>query len=397
MGQILLSGTTLVIGLLIARSLAAEQYAVYVLIMSVVMYLVGMQEALVSVPATVRVGRYPNALNGCYFRITAGVWFIWVGAISLVFCVIAITYALFAPSLSDQTIVISGAMAIAWCAYDLSRSVLIFYESRLRLVVTDIAYSTITLVGLGGFVLFNHLTLEIALLVVTIGTFVGLLGGGFKPKFPTKSSRLWRTTKLVLSRGKHSLVSAQIGWVQSQSYLWLTSAVLSLEALAKIAAARLIVAPFFTLLTAWVKFALPDFARCKDVESISRKVRVASLGIVILLTLFGAFAFYFSRWIETVVFDSKITQFHFLILAWVVVASFTTIRTTIVTALRALGHHKALTGVFSIGAVLSIPMCVLGMIFFEENGALLGIMLAEIMMAMIGYRLFYSIKRSAID
>lgn len=388
LGQIVLSGTALFVGLLIARSVAADQYAIYVLIVSLVMYFVGVQEALVSVPAIVHVGKRPFSLRGNYIRLTGGVWLSWMVFFVLLAIGILLLFSIYAEGINRSLILWSCLLSLVWCLYDISRSFLIFYDKKIILVVADLSYAFLALSALSWLAIQDDMSLIAALAVLTMGVALGSYIGGVKLIIPRGFLRIRRATRLVLNRGKHSFISSQIGWIQSQSYLWISSAALSLELLAKVAAARLILAPFFTFLTAWVKISLPAFSRRAELTLIHNSISKSSLGFVAIALVLSLLGFYFADWVEEFLFNNKIKEIGFLILGWGAVACSTAVRTVVATALRSIGLHRDLTKIFLIGALVSVPMCIIGLAVFKEMGAFIGLVSAELVMALVGYKLF---------
>jgi O-antigen/teichoic acid export membrane protein len=177
-------------------------------------------------------------------------------------------------------------------------------------------------------------------------------------------------------RGRWSFAAAQASWVQSQAYIYITTAMLNLEALAALAAARMLVAPLATALAAWAKAALPRLAESAAHTRLAAAWRssAAFLGLVALwetaLLLAGDL-------VAERLFLGKYPQIAELTLLWAIVMAANGFRTIMMTALRAGGHFTALTRASTAGAIATVMLCPLGVLVLAGKGALLALAAVE--------------------
>lgn len=184
----------------------------------------------------------------------------------------------------------------------------------------------------------------------------------------------------LIKQGTPSLISAQITWLQSQSYMYFIGAMVSAAALGIISAGRMLFAPLQTIFTGIARGLLPDLANQYakgDKLGFSKIIIKGYLwftllsaswtiaGIIIFPPLFSALA------IESFTPDNALT------ISWGFVFGATGLRAIGSLGLKACGRFDMLMRQGTIGALASVITIPLLISFFGSIGALWGLFIGE--------------------
>lgn len=380
LGQIGISVSSLLVGLALARGTAAEDYGLYVLCMAVIMYVVGVQDALVAVPTTVRAARIAPRLAQRYFRHAGTMSFLAVSAVCAGLLCIAALAAAFGWG-GWQTWAGCGIAVGLWSAWDFSRSCNLA-EGRYRLLLrSDALYLALLATGIGAGYWRGTLDSATALFIHGGAALGAWWASGFRLRLPHSRRRgVRRLAALLWRRGRASLAGAQAGWLQSQGYIFLTGALLDLRALAVLGGTRLLVAPVMTFVTAWSKVSLPQFSRFAAAghgEHVRRYAFVSGVALAAFACAVGLAAWLGADWVGRVVFNGRLGETGEFSLLWGGVVAATALRSVASVALRGAGLFSLVSRVYGLGALLSMAGCLLGILLAGGQGALAGLIVAE--------------------
>jgi len=264
------------------------------------------------------------------------------------------------------------------------RSIKLSRRAYLPLAQGDLLYIGILISSFALLAVFHCLTLEFALASLSVAAITSAFLSRVRLTHRVSLLRLPTMWRLLIKRGGHSLVASQAGWLQSQGYIWITTSMLSLETLGRVAGARILIAPVFTVLTAWVKTSLPSLSGERNPAAISKHVKRSLLNFALGLGAIAVALSLAGDEIGRVLFNGRLGDIRPFSLLWVFVAAATAARTIAVTALRAREQHAYLTRLFFIGAVLAQIGCVSGIAIFGAYGALLGLAIAEAVVFVVG-------------
>ncbi len=198
-------------------------------------------------------------------------------------------------------------------------------------------------------------------------------------------------------RGHWSFAASQITWVQSQGYIYICTAMLGLEALAALAASRLLIAPILPGINAWVRFFQPRLAETFGRQEATHGIRLLWISTGLLVTgcvAWGTTMTAAGDFLARTVLAEKFSTVHVLLALWTLAFACQAFRTVWWTALRAFGDFVLVTRVSVAGAVVSALMVPVGIRAFGEAGALLGLAASEALMGFVACR---KVLRQATD
>lgn len=199
--------------------------------------------------------------------------------------------------------------------------------------------------------------------------------------------------------GLTSLYAAKVGWLQSQSYIYFVTGMLSVGVLGALAASRMVFAPLQSILTGLNKGLLPAFAfqvNHGDFRSLLRKVN-----LIVLFYSFSTFAFGLLCWLLVTYFfheylDSYNISDSYLFL-WCFVFMLAGARSLVVTAIRAHGRFDVLLRNSIAGAVLAFSLVPIFIYFLGGAGALVALVLVELLALILAYKSLLSFRINAFD
>jgi len=382
-GQAGSSLASLAVGLLLIRATAPAEYGLYVLGLSLALYSSSIQDGLVSGPLIVRASALAPSGRARYLKWNARAAIAWWLGLAAVGALLWEWLELRSPGLAPRGFGFATALAaVGWIAWDLQRAQAFALDRLDRLLAVDLTY--VAGIAIGCVILWTagSLSASAALICVGIaGICAWIAVAPAAASIETKVSRLRRSLAYWWARGRWSLASSQITWLQSQGYIYLVSALLGLEALAKVSAVRLLFAPLATLLAAWTKSALPRLSqraaagRGSEIRGLLERSSVLLLGTLVLwacavVTLSGSVA---QR-----LFGGKYADIPVLSLCWGLAFAASFLRGIWQTGLRAFGGFAVASRIAAVAFIVSASATCVGALAFRENGAVLGLAVAEL-------------------
>lgn len=374
LGQGGISLSNLLIGVLLARALTPFDYGSYVLGMSIVLLAVGIQDSLVCIPAIVRMGRFPESTKRCHFsRIKRFAHSVGLGAA----CIGAVVGSI-ALVATGRTSDINMALAVSaagfgWVTWDFARAEG-YATSNIRQVASaDTAYLAITTISVSVLYITGHLSSWIVLCTMGLaGTAAAVVAIGNDKFFESRWQRIRRIGSGLWIRGRWSFVASQATCVQSEGYIYVTTLMLSRETLATLAAARMLVAPLLTVLTAWNKAMLPRLSEAGP-EVRSRLVGQSTAAFLLLVFVWEMLVLLAQDFLSQRVFLGKYPQIGNLSIFWSVAVAASGFRSICLTAARASGMFVPLARIAIVGAFATVVLCPIGVAAFGAQGALIAL------------------------
>lgn len=382
-GQAGSSLSSLAIGLLLIRGTTPAEYGLYVVGFSLALYLSSIQDGLVSAPVIVRASALALGPRTRYLRWNARAAIAWWLGIAAAGSVLGEALGLRWPRLGPLGFGLATAFAsLGWIAWDLQRAQAFALDRLGRLLLVDLTYIVAIAMGCAIMWAAGLLTACAALVCIGMaGTCSWIIAAPVARSVETKVVRLRRSLAYWWGRGRWSLASSQITWLQSQGYIYLVSALLGLEALAKVSAVRLLFAPLATLLAAWTKSVLPRLSQRAaagqgpEVRSLLEQSCLVLLGI---LVLWASAIAALSGSVAEALFAGKYADLRVLSMCWGLAFAASFLRGIWQTGLRAFGGFAVMSRIAGLALIVSASATCLGALAFRETGAVLGLALAEL-------------------
>ncbi len=388
-GQVGISLSNLLMGVLLIRYAAPPEYGLYVLGFSIAMFLVGIQDGLISVPVMVRAGAFGGGARERFLRWNRRALYLCVSLIAFVLIVAGLpTVAAIGWEVSPGFLVSVVAAAAAWIAWDFQRGEALALRRAGGLLRVDLTYLTVVAVGASALAAASRLSATAMLSTVACAA-AGAAASGLVLARGRVLGRLLtarRALRLWWQRGRYSLLTGLVSWVQSQGYIYLCAGLLGLESLARVAAARLLFAPLATLLTAWSKATATGAAeqwREGRQPALLRTLLRSTAGFAALVALWCTVILAVQGFVLDDVFKGKYLDMTALVLAWGFAFLANAGRTVWQLGLRASGSFGQLARLAAMGAVVSLGVTFFGIHLLGEVGAIAGFAAAEALVGLL--------------
>ncbi len=382
--QALLSAGSFAIGLILIRSTTDVQYGYYILASNAILLLVSLQNAFFNPPLAIRMNRLDRLgrgeLVGGLYREQRRL----LPALGTITVVIAL-YLWYAQVLDAHTgplVLATVAAALAILHREYFRMVLFAHRRPHDVLRTDMFY--VVLMVAGVFVA----TLTPAPAVTAIFTLsLAALASGILLSQTLHRHEPWNIqgTQGILREiaplAVWSTAGAAIHWTFSQGYIYLVAGTLDVAAVAAIAATRLLMMPVNLLSTGIGSLMLPlasGWLHQHGAPLLWRRLCLLALGLAAATLCYFAILWWLRDWIFAVVLKKQFAQRDELLMLWGVIFLMIVVRDQLVYLLAAQGRFRIMTLLTLVGAVISLAASYWGMLQFGVAGALLGMLIGEL-------------------
>jgi O-antigen/teichoic acid export membrane protein len=383
--QALLSASNLLVGVILIRNTPDLQYGSYVLMLNGILLLTVLQQSFIQPQFVVRVSRATASeradLVGGLYREQRRLW---PSAAALIVFISLLLW--FAGILQTPTffIVLAAAAAVLTTLYrEFFRMVLLGYRKPLQVLGADAVYVALLL---GGAVLATMTAAPAAVAGLTLA-FAALIGGVFC------SRALWRFEPwnirgapgillAITPLGAWATTGAAAHWLFSQGYNYLVAAVLNVPAVAALAATRLTIMPVTLVSSGIGTMMLPTTAAWLNTHSaptVLRRLLLFALGLGVASLCYFAVIWFTRDWLFAHVLKKTFPQRDSLLLLWFAVSLMTLLRDQLLYLLSARQRFRSMTTLTLVSALCSIVLSYVCMRYFGVIGALLGILVGELL------------------
>jgi O-antigen/teichoic acid export membrane protein len=382
--QAVLSITSLIVGLILIRRAPDEQYGYYVLTLNVVMLVTALQTSFIQSQMVNRLAGASSAaranLIGGLFRDQRWRWPI-VAAL-----IVVVAIALWMKGVLNAGAVWVGvAAAIAVLASlfrEFFRMVLLSYRRPAPVLRADIVYSLL-LIGGALLATLSPAPAALAALAMSLAALVGGL---------ICSKSLWRIEpwnvvgepgilRAIAPLGAWTSAGAAIHWLFSQGYNFLVAGTLGVDAVAAIAATRILIMPVNLVSTGIGTLMLPTISKWLQTRSTSSVLyRQLLIATALGLAAIGYFVLLWSMrdWLFANVLKKHLAQRDELLSLWYAVGLLMLLRDQLVYLLLSKLRYRILTVLTLLSALIALGTSYFGMLRVGPPGALLGIVAGEL-------------------
>ena len=385
MDQVVLSGTNLLFGFVLIRFAGDDDYALYVLVQSTMLLLVGMQASFLLQPLAVLTPRLPleerfktiTAVKETQRRLLR-----WIALAALAIPLIGYVTGLWSALMG--MVLATGVLAV-WAALrrEYLRTVLLMYSRPIDLLGADSIYAGIALLGLAIAVLNGkHAVVGTTLALSVAGWFGASAAHRSLAKEPG-----WQQGGTVNNwpemrrMGVWALTGATIYWFLGQSYSYILATRLNLQAVADVNATRLLLMPAIVVTVGVVSLLGPTAATWYSQigsRALVRRLLNVLLAVALLEILYFVFIWVGREWIIANVLHKQIHDRDLLLLLWGGVATIALVRDVLQCALIAMGHLKSLAGQVGVSAAVAIFIMWFGTDWWGASAVLIGQIVGEL-------------------
>lgn len=382
--QAILSAASLLVGLILIRRQTEVQYGYYVLVTVTLLLLNGLQVAFIQPSMVVRLAqgdaRARRDLIGGLYRAQRR-FILGAGGLALL-----LTAALAAGGLLGRPLALLLAAAILAAAATLYREFFRMVLQCLRRPIDVLLCDAVYVVLLtGGAYLATYATLPAAAASLTLAL-AAMVGGSLLAR------ALWRhepwniggaptIVRDIAPLGAWSVSGAAVHWGFSQGYTYLVAGLLDVQAVAALAATRLLLMPVNLLSTGISQMMLPTASQWLHEHGAHKLFRRL---LLFCLALSGAVLFYealmwmLRDWLFTNVLKKQFAERDPLLLLWCLIFLAMMLRDQLAHLLVVRGRMRAMSTLTLGSAVLALTTSYLAIRQMGASGALIGVLTGEV-------------------
>jgi len=382
--QALLSGTSLVVSLLLIRNAPSAEYGYYVLVLAALLLVTQLQQSFFQPPMVERMTRYDRPqrqaligglmtdLRHIWLRVAAGL--LMVPALLGLVGVLSLELSL----LTALTIIV----ALAALRREFARVVLMSYRRVDAVFRADLVYALLLIVGIAIAVHLPWPSLS-ATAVLGLAALVGgsLLRRQLRQHEPWESPGAIGIVREIAPLALWSTAGGVIHWTFAQGYVYLVAATLDVTAVASIAATRLTLMPVNLLSTGIGSLMLPLVARwlhARGIRFAFRRLAAIIGGLAASAVAYFAVLWLLRDWVFGSLLNKAIEHRDTLLLLCGIGAVLAVMRDQLVFLLVARQRFRPLTALSAIAAISALVTCFFGMIGFGIEGALVGVLTGDL-------------------
>ena len=382
--QVLLSGTSFLVGFLLIRRTSDFDYGIFVLVQSALTLLIAAQAAWLAGPLAVAAPtkspeikrRMVGALEVSQRRFLLPV--------ALVALLVPVGGYLMGVWNWLVSLVIGIAVVSGWLSLqrEYLRGVLLIYSRPDSMLYADIGYAAVLLSGVTLAAFATHPAVLWAVFALAAAAGVGhIIARKSLMRDPGleggEAGIFWRELRPL---GIWATVGAVIYWLFSQSYNYVLASRMDLTAVADVNAARLLLMPAIVLTVGVKTLLVPSAAAWLAESGLGPLVRRLCLfigGMVLLDLTYFAVVWFARDWLTLDVMHKVIGDRDRLLVLWGAMALIGLVRDMLQTALFALQNFKAMAWLTGLSAVVALSLMWIGIGRWGTPGALLGLVAGE--------------------
>ncbi|HUP91097.1 MAG TPA: hypothetical protein VM074_02540 [Solimonas sp.] len=381
--QGLLSAASLLVGLLLIRQTANEQYGYYVLVANAFLLLTSLQNGFIGPAMVIRMTGMAREQRGDLFgglyRDQRTLILALVGG--LVPVVLSLWYFGMLNGVTAPLVLVALAAAPLSLNRDFFRLVLLAHQQSERVLWADMVYAVLLVLG----VIVAARTASAAPVAVAAFGLAALVGGlllyrSLRAHCPWNPAGSPGILASIVPLGAWSVAGAAIHWTFSQGYSYVVAGVLDVSAVGALAATRLLMMPVNLLSTGINSLMLPltsNWLQELGVGAVIRRLALFAAGIGLAALGYFGLMWLLRDWIFSVVLRKDFADRDRLLLMWSAIFLLMVMRDQLIPLLIARARFRVLTALTAFTAVLALALSYRGMVHYGQIGALLGMLVGE--------------------
>lgn len=382
--QAVLSAGSFAIGLILIRNTSDIQFGYYILASNAIIFLMSLQNAFFNPPLAIRMHQLDQLgrgeLIGGMYREQRRILSM-LGIITMLVA-LALWSVHILDSLTGPLVLVTVVAALAILNREYFRMVLFAYRRPHDVLRIDIFYLILMLSG----VIFATLTPTPAVTAMFTLSLSAILSGmllsrQLRRHYPWDIQGSPGILRKIAPLSAWSTAGASIHWAFSQGYIYLVAGTLDVMAVAAIAATRLLLMPVNLLSTGIGSLMLPlasGWLQRHGTTVLWRRLCMLALGLAVITLCYFTVLWLLRDWIFTVILKKQFAQRDTLLLLWGAVFLVLVMRDQLVYLIAAQGRFRSLTLLTSMCAIISLAVSYLAMQRYGMTGALIGILVGEI-------------------
>jgi len=382
--QAMLSGASLLTGLVLVRHAADLQYGYYVLGWNAILLLTSLQNAFFAPPMVNRLSRLDREgghdVVGGLYRAQRRLLPILAGFAGLI-----VVLAWSGGFLNGQTAALALTVVVAALAVlsrEYFRMVLLAYRRPLDVLKGDTIYVVVMIAGVAAATL-SPAPAAFSILGLSLAAGIGalLLSRSLRRHEPWNAQGARGILREIAPVGAWSCLGAAVHWSFSQGYSYLVAGTLGVTAVAAISATRLLLMPINFLSVGFASMMLPFAAGWLTRHGAAAVLRRLSWFAAVLALaglLYFGLLWQFRDWVFDVVLKKHFPQRDLLLSLWFVAFIIMVMRDQLIYLLVVRARFRQLTALTLLSAALSLTVGYWGMRLLGEAGAPFGVAVGEL-------------------
>jgi len=383
--QATVSASNFLVSWILVRRASDAQYGYYVLVFNALLLLVALQGSFVQAQMIVRMLKLDQrgraALVGGLLREQRGLLRFAAWALIGVAGVLWVTGLL--DSARSLLLVCATLAGSATLIREYLRMVLFAYQRPGDVLPADVCYVAVML---GGVFLATYSSAAAAFATLAVAAAAGvssvvlshaiLRSGSMAPAATTRG-----ILRSFVPLGSWSVAGAGAHWALSQGYSYMVAGLLSVHAVAAIAATRLLLMPLNLISTGIATQLLPlaaDWVYRLGVLPALRRLALVSLGFVALSLFYFGVVWLAREWIFSVLLRKSFAARDELLLLWCGAFALMLVRDQFVKLLAARERFPVLASITIASAAVSLVFSYVATLRLGEAGAVAGIVIGEL-------------------
>jgi O-antigen/teichoic acid export membrane protein len=278
--------------------------------------------------------------------------------------------------------VLAGILASTAALYrEFFRMVLLAHRRPIEVLSCDAVY--VVFLVTGAF-LATYSPLPAATAILTLGL-AAAVGGGMLSRAmwrhePWKIDGAQTIVREIIPLGAWSISGSAIDWVFNQGYTYLVASMLNVQAVAALAATRLLVMPVNLLSTGVSQIMLPTasgWLRVHGPRNLYRRLLLVSVVLSFLILCYFGIMWAVRDWIFLHVLKKELKGRDTLLFLWCLIFFGLMLRDQLAHMLVVRGRMRQMSSVTLLSAAVALTASYLAIQQFGAAGALLGILLGQ--------------------
>lgn len=383
--QAILSAANFFIGIALVKFVAKADYGLYVLAYAIILFVVGLQNALITTQMTVLAPSKPmDEQDGFCNSLCIGQYFLYVPAAILAAISILALYYVGAISIEQchfvSTILI---VTLGVLLREFYRSFFFLKSQPSNVLIIDIVFIITTYIGLLlGWLAYRDQLHIIAIYLLGLASLASgvtaMVLGRISIEINIRKS--WASLKEAFAHGRWALGGILLSLIQGQSYVYLLTAMSGTARLAEVNAARLFVAPLSLLHMSFARVLLPKWSfmrRNGESAGIVRMARKAQILLITIIVAYIATILLAEKRLIDAMFSQDYQNIGIFILMWGVLSIVQTLRSSDSWILQAFHQFKKLTLANILSAVTALTLGAILIKLYGPTGSIAAMIVAE--------------------
>lgn len=383
--QAILSAANFLVGIVLVKFVAKADYGLYVLAYTIILFIVGLQNALITTQMTVLAPSKPkDEQDGFCNSLCIGQYFLYVPAAIVAVIVILALYHM--GTLSNEQCYFAGTILIVTLGVlfrEFYRSFFFLKSQPSNVLIIDLVFVATTSIGLLlGWLTYRDQLHIIALYLFGLASLASGLAamalGGFSMEVNIRKSMA--SLKEAFAHGRWALGGILLSLIQGQSYVYLLTAMSGTARLAEVNAARLFLAPLSLLHMSFARVLLPKWSfmrRNGESAGIVRMARKAQILLIAIIVVYIATILLAQDRLIDAMFPQDYQNIGIFILMWGVLSVVQTLRSSDSWILQAFHQFKKLTLANVFSAVTALTLGATLIKLYGPTGSIVAMIVAE--------------------